>query len=280
MCHLNLTLRQMYDIIINSLCKHNMEEKDMSNNKPLVSRTEIELLISEMSMTPLSDEEYSRLMSYVDKIIITDTTLVNEYGVSYQNRFATLSSQGTEVIKDNKDITDTQDLIDKVLAAIDDFHDYRKETKNSALLRIRFNKAMSTIRSCKSSLRNNKLLLETNLETFNSLLASARKCEYWISMYLLAGRVKLKQVDALLALYRSGDRSMIKNAEVEAFVIKCMGVFEQQLTSLSLTRTICMQFLASIQIEVKNNQMAIKTITSILGATIPAFEQESALTSY
>lgn len=252
----------------------------MSNNKPLVPRNEIELLISEMSMTPLSDEEYSRLMSFVDNIIITDSTLVNEYGSSYQNRFATLSSEGTEVIKDNKDITDTQDLIDKVLAAIDDFHDYRKETKNSALLRIRFNNAMNTIRSCKSSLRNNKLLLETNLETFNSLLTSARKCEYWISMYLLAGRIRLKQVDALLALYRSGDRSMIKNAEIEAFVIKRMGVFEQKLTTLSLTRTVCIQFIASVQLEIENNQRAIETISSVIGTTIPAFEQESALTSY
>ena len=99
-------------------------------------------------------------------------------------------------------------------------------------------------------------------------------------MYLLAGRVKLKQVDALLALYRSGDRSMIKNAEVEAFVIKCMGVFEQKLTTLSLTRTVCMQFMASVQLEIENNQRAIETISSVIGTTIPAFEQESALTSY
>ena len=256
-----------------------LEEKDMSNNNPLVTKTEVELLISVMGMTPLSDEEYSMLMSFVDTIIITDSTLVNEYGSTYQNRFATLSSKITKVIRDNKGIADTQDFIDKVLSTIDDFHNYQNETLNSALVRIRFTKAISIIRSCKSSLRNNKLLLETHIETFNNLLASARKCEYWISMYLLAGKIKLKQVDALLALYRSGDKSRIKNAEIEAFVLQCISVFESKLESLTYTRIICMQCMANIQIEIESNQLAIEMISSILCTTIPAFEQESSLSS-
>ncbi|MBR3324513.1 MAG: toxic anion resistance protein [Clostridia bacterium] len=250
----------------------------MSNSDhQLVSRAEIELLISEMSISPLSDKEYSRLISFVNQIIITDSTLVNEYGSLYQRRFAALSSKGTDVINDNKDITDTQELIDMILSAISDFHDYQIKTSNLDLVQIRFIQTMNTIRGCRSKLRNNKLLLETNLEAFNSLIVSVRKCEYWITMYLLAGRIKLKQVDALLALYRNGDRSRIKNAEIEAFVIRCMKVFEEKLTSLEYTRTICMQLLASLQIQIQNNQLTIETISSVIGATIPAFENENAL---
>ena len=51
---------------------------NMSNNS-FTNEAEIELLISEMGMSPLSAKEFSDLMDFVGKIIITDATLVNEY---------------------------------------------------------------------------------------------------------------------------------------------------------------------------------------------------------
>lgn len=249
----------------------------MSNNDSLVLSTQIELLISEMGMAPLSDEEYSTLMEFVDKIFITEPTIVNGYGNLYQTRFANFSGKVTEIIKSNQSITDTQKLIDEVLSTINNFNEYRRNTSNPSLVQASYAKAINTIRKCSRSLRNSKIVLETNIGTFKELLSEVRTCEYWISMYLLAGKIKINQVNALLASYRSGDKSRIKNAIVEALVIQSIKSFESKLESLECTRTSCMQYILSIQMEITNNNSAITAITSILSSTIPAFEHTHSL---
>ena len=148
---------------------------------------------------------------------------------------------------------------------------------NPALVRIRFSQAMKAIKGYKSSLRYNKQLLQDNLETFNDFLNRLRNYEHMISLYILAGRIRLKQVDALLAEYGSGDRSRIKNDEIEGIVKNSKREFTEKLLLLEYARVNCQQTIAAMMIEIENNKMAIKTISSIINITIPAFENENAL---
>ena len=82
------------------------------------------------------------------------------------------------------------------------------------------------------------------------------------------------QVDDLLIAYRSGDLSRIKTPEVAMTVINSKNTFEEKLSSLSTSKIIGSQLLASIEVEISSIQKNIDIISSLLNNTIPAFEQE------
>ena len=246
----------------------------MSNMNSNTNKAEIELLISEMGMSPLSAKEYSDLMGFVGKIIITDAKLVNEYCSTYQKRVADLSNQVTELIMDTHKISDTLNICRSVLHCIDDYHHYKEETTNSSLIRIEYEHTEKEIRSFKRRLNTNLVQLEDNLNSFNSFRDSIQKCSYWICMYILGGKIKLKQVDDLLIAFRNGDLSRIKNYESAVIVMNSQNAFEKKLSSLSTSKALCSQLFASIEMEIKNIQEDISSINSVLNSTIPAFEQE------
>ncbi len=246
----------------------------MSNINSFTNEAEIGLLISEMGMSPLSATEFSNLMDFVGKIIITDATLVNEYGLVYQKRVKDLSGQIAELCVDNHSISDTQDIRQEVLSCIDSYLNYQEKTSNPELLRVEYEKASKKIRACKRILNSNLIQLEANLKSFDGFRNSISKCAYWISMFILGGKIKLKQVDDLLIAYRSGDLSRIKTPEAAMTVINSKNTFEEKLSSLSTSRVICSQLLASIEVEITSIQANLDIIYSLLNNTIPAFEQE------
>ena len=245
----------------------------MSNNS-FTNKAEIELLISEMGMSPLYAKEFSDLMDFVGKIIITDATLVNEYCSIYQKRIANLSDQITELCMENHSISDVQDIRQDVLFSIDGYLDYAKKTSNKELLRIEYESATKRIKACEKILYKYKIQLESNLKSFVDFRGSVNKCVYWISMYILGGKIKLMQVDDLLIAYRSGDHSRIKTPEAAMTVINSKNTFEKKLSNLSTSKTIGSQLLASIEVEISNILKNIELISSLLNNTIPAFEQE------
>ena len=250
----------------------------MSNFETDNETVKLRLLISNMSNSPIPEDftidDLKEIINFVDMIFITDSAIVNKFGEKYQQLAVQICRQISELITRNRSIQDNESLIDEISKTINSYHNFKSSTRDSSLLLSMFKKALRRVKQLGSKLENNMLFIEDNSDKARDFQRKLQKLDSIFSQYILAGEIKLYQVNQLFKDFDNGDRSKIKNANDKLYIKQCADLFKSKLESLKLTQTTCLQHNMLLKSESTNNDKILASIRGIIQTTIPAFEEE------
>lgn len=238
----------------------------------------------------LSQAERAKAADISEKINLSDSGAVLQYGAALQKKIAEFSDSALANVR-TKDLGETGDMISDLVAELKGFSANEKEEggffglfKKSgnpiARMKTRYDRAENNVDKIVEELEKhqNQLLkdivmldkmYEMNLEYFRDL-----------SMYILAGKERLKRERevTLLDLREKAEKSGLAEDAQSANDLEALCQrFEKKLYDLNLTRTICMQMAPQIRLIQNNNTLMSEKIQSTVNNTIPLWKNQMVL---
>lgn len=239
--------------------------------------------------TPLTPEEQKMVDDFAEKIDLTNTNLVLQYGAASQKKISDFSEAALEKVR-TKDMGEVGGMITSLVGELKNF-DAQEESKGIFGF---FKKTGSTIDQMKTKYAK----VETNVDKIQGVLEGhqvqlmkdiamldkmyERNMVYFkeLSMYILAGKKRLNQVreNDLKELMAKAEKSGLpEDAQAARDLADMCTRFEKKLYDLELTRNISIQMGPQIRLIQNNNTMMAEKIQTSIVNTIPLWKNQMVL---
>lgn len=241
--------------------------------------------------TKLTPEEQKIVDDFAEKIDVTNSSMVLQYGSASQKKISDFSEAALSKVR-TKDMGQVGGMITELVGQLQGFApDEEKEKKGFFGL---FKKASNGVEEMKSKYAK----VETNVERIESMLEEHqvqlmkdiamldtmydRNMVYFkeLSMYILAGKKKLKQVregELAQAMEKARTSGMPEDAQAARDLSDLCDRFEKKLFDLQLTRNISLQMGPQIRLIQNNDTMMAEKIQTSLMNTIPLWKNQMVL---
>ena len=186
--------------------------------------------------------------SLAKKILITDSGLVESYGVQEQKRAADLFDEFTEI----------QDRYSSLEKEVSDRIESFVKTKDVKRKMLQAN-----------FLQGDRMTLEDAVQEIDSFLARLEKPEQNLQVYILAGEIRAAQIEELIKKGTDFLPEQLRSQEGMIYLNRCRNAFSDRITSLKTTYMTCLQYKASSGLEKENLCSHLETINGILQELIP-----------
>ena len=226
-------------------------------------------------LAQLSPEEQAAVAAFAEKIDITDSNLVLQYGAAAQKNIADFSANALENVrtKDMGEVDAEQER--KGLLGL-----FKKASRGTQLMKAKYDKAEANVDKISRQLQSHQIQLMKDTALLDQMYE--KNLEYYkqLTMYILAGRQRLakEQNETLLALQAAAQQSGLAEDAQRAndFANQCQR-FEKKLHDLELTRVICLQMAPQIRMIQNNDTLMSEKIQTSLVNTIPLWKSQMVL---
>ena len=233
--------------------------------------------------TPLSPEEQKMVNDFAEKIDITNSQMVLQYGAASQKKLSDFSETALSRVK-TKDMGETGELITSLISELQGFDatteqpkgifGFFKKTSNSIeQLKTRYDSADKNVERIKAQLEDHQVTLMKDITMLDKMYELNLVYFKELTMYILAGKKKLAEVRAndLKAAQEKAQRTQLpEDAQAARDLADLCDRFEKKLYDLELTRNV------SILIQSNDTMMAEKIQTTIVN-TIPLWKNQMVL---
>ena len=240
-------------------------------------------------LAQLSPEEQAAVAAFAEKIDITDTNLVLQYGAAAQKNIADFSANALENVR-TKDMGEVGDLVSELVVELKGFDAeqerkgllglFKKASRGTQLMKAKYDKAEANVDKISRQLQSHQIQLMKDTALLDQMYE--KNLEYYkqLTMYILAGRQRLakEQNETLLALQAAAQQSGLAEDAQRAndFANQCQR-FEKKLHDLELTRVICLQMAPQIRMIQNNDTLMSEKIQTSLVNTIPLWKSQMVL---
>ncbi len=240
-------------------------------------------------LAQLSPEEQAAVAAFAEKIDITDTNLVLQYGAAAQKNIADFSANALENVR-TKDMGEVGDMVSELVVELKGFDAeqerkgllglFKKASRGTQLMKAKYDKAEANVDKISRQLQSHQIQLMKDTALLDQMYE--KNLEYYkqLTMYILAGRQRLakEQNETLLALQAAAQQSGLAEDAQRAndFANQCQR-FEKKLHDLELTRVICLQMAPQIRIIQNNDTLMSEKIQTSLVNTIPLWKSQMVL---
>ena len=240
-------------------------------------------------LAQLSPEEQAAVAAFAEKIDITDTNLVLQYGAAAQKNIADFSANALENVR-TKDMGEVGDMVSELVVELKGFDAeqerkgllglFKKSSRGTQLMKAKYDKAEANVDKISRQLQSHQIQLMKDTALLDQMYE--KNLEYYkqLTMYILAGRQRLakEQNETLLALQAAAQQSGLAEDAQRAndFANQCQR-FEKKLHDLELTRVICLQMAPQIRIIQNNDTLMSEKIQTSLVNTIPLWKSQMVL---
>jgi uncharacterized protein YaaN involved in tellurite resistance len=234
-------------------------------------------------------DEEAIIREFSQKIDVTDSNLVFAYGASAQQQIASFSDSALKNVK-TKDLGEVGDMIAGLVTELRNFTVDEKESGFFAffkrnidkltMLKNRYDEAEINIGKIVSGLEQHQVQLLKDIATLDQLYAENLRYFKELSMYIAAGRMRVKQFrDAELAAARQKAQAsgLPEDAQAANDMASQADRFEKKIHDLELTRNISLQMAPQIRLLQNSNQLMAEKIQSSLVNTIPLWKSQMVL---
>ena len=219
--------------------------------------------------TPLSPEEQKMVQDFAEKIDLTNSQMILQYGAASQKKLSDFSDSALSRVR-TKDMGETGELITQLIGELKGFDAtaenqkgflgfFKKKSNELEALKVKYDKADVNVERIKA----------LNLVYFKEL-----------SMYILAGRKKLQQVrenDLAAAEAKAKASGLPEDAQAARDLADQCDRFEKKLYDLELTRNISIQMGPQIRLIQSNDTMMAEKIQTTIVNTIPLWKNQMVL---
>ena len=240
--------------------------------------------------TPLSPEEQKMVNDFAEKIDITNSQMVLQYGAASQKKLSDFSETALSRVK-TKDMGETGELITNLISELQGFDaateqpkgifGFFKKTANSIeQLKTRYDSADKNVERIKAQLEDHQVTLMKDITMLNKMYELNLVYFKELTMYILAGKKKLAEVRAndLKAAQEKAQRTQLpEDAQAARDLADLCDRFEKKLYDLELTRNVSIQMGPQIRLIQSNDTMMAEKIQTTIVNTIPLWKNQMVL---
>lgn len=240
--------------------------------------------------TPLSPEEQKMVNDFAEKIDITNSQMVLQYGAASQKKLSDFSETALSRVK-TKDMGDTGELITNLISELQGFDatteqpkgifGFFKKTANSIeQLKTRYDSADKNVERIKAQLEDHQVTLMKDITMLDKMYELNLVYFKELTMYILAGKKKLAEVRAndLKAAQEKAQRTQLpEDAQAARDLADLCDRFEKKLYDLELTRNVSIQMGPQIRLIQSNDTMMAEKIQTTIVNTIPLWKNQMVL---
>ena len=240
--------------------------------------------------TPLSPEEQKMVNDFAEKIDITNSQMVLQYGAASQKKLSDFSETALSRVK-TKDMGETGELITNLISELQGFDatteqpkgifGFFKKTSNSIeQLKTRYDSADKNVERIKAQLEDHQVTLMKDITMLDKMYELNLVYFKELTMYILAGKKKLAEVRAndLKAAQEKAQRTQLpEDAQAARDLADLCDRFEKKLYDLELTRNVSIQMGPQIRLIQSNDTMMAEKIQTTIVNTIPLWKNQRVL---
>lgn len=240
--------------------------------------------------TPLSPEEQKMVNDFAEKIDITNSQMVLQYGAASQKKLSDFSETALSRVK-TKDMGETGELITNLISELQGFDaateqpkgifGFFKKTSNSIeQLKTRYDSADKNVERIKAQLEDHQVTLMKDITMLDKMYELNLVYFKELTMYILAGKKKLAEVRAndLKAAQEKAQRTQLpEDAQAARDLADLCDRFEKKLYDLELTRNVSIQMGPQIRLIQSNDTMMTEKIQTTIVNTIPLWKNQMVL---
>ena len=240
--------------------------------------------------TPLSPEEQKMVNDFAEKIDITNSQMVLQYGAASQKKLSDFSETALSRVK-TKDMGETGELITNLISELQGFDatteqpkgifGFFKKTSNSIeQLKTRYDSADKNVERIKAQLEDHQVTLMKDITMLDKMYELNLVYFKELTMYILAGKKKLAEVRAndLKAAQEKAQRTQLpEDAQAARDLADLCDRFEKKLCDLELTRNVSIQMGPQIRLIQSNDTMMAEKIQTTIVNTIPLWKNQMVL---
>ena len=239
--------------------------------------------------TPLSPEEQQMVDDFAQKIDITNSQMVLQYGAASQKKLSDFSDTALSRVK-TKDMGETGELITDLIGELQGFDAaeeskgffgfFKRQQANIANLKTKYEKADVNVERIKAKLEDQQVILMKDITMLDKMYQLNLVYFKELTMYILAGRKKLEAVRGgeLKAAQDKARRTQLpEDAQAARDLADLCDRFEKKLYDLELTRNISIQMGPQIRLIQSNDTMMAEKIQTTIVNTIPLWKNQMVL---
>lgn len=237
----------------------------------------------------LSAEEQAMVDAFAEKIDITNSQQVLQYGSACQKKIGDFSEAALSKVS-TKDLGEVGDMITDLVTELKNFDAseeekgflgfFKKKANQMEQLKTRYNKAETNVENIQAMLESHQVQLLKDIAMLDKMYELNMAYFKELSMYILAGKKKLAEVRAG-ALQQAMDKAKASGLPEDAQAARDLADqcerFEKKLYDLELTRNISLQMGPQIRLLQNNNTMMAEKIQSTIVNTIPLWKNQMVL---
>ena len=239
--------------------------------------------------TPLSPEEQKMVDEFAEKIDVTNTQMVLQYGAASQKKLSDFSDTALARVK-TKDMGETGKMITDLIGELKGFDAteeqkgflglFRKSKNNIETLKMRYDSADKNVERIKAQLEDHQVTLMKDITMLDKMYELNLVYFKELTMYILAGQKRLAEVRAtdLKAAQEKAQRTgLAEDAQAARDLADLCDRFEKKLYDLQLTRNISVQMGPQIRLIQNNDTMMAEKIQTTIVNTIPLWKNQMVL---
>lgn len=237
--------------------------------------------VPEMELTA---EEQKQVNEFAEKIDLTNTQMILQYGAGSQKKIADFSESALNTIK-TKDLDEVGELLTGVVGQLREFneedkgffHIFKRQSDRLKDLKAKYDKVETNIGKITGAMESHQITLMKDVNMLDKMYELNLSYFKELSMYILAGKKKLEHAKTveLSELLKKAERTKLPEDTQAAkdFAAMC-DRFEKKIYDLELTRAISLQMAPQIRLIQSNDITMSEKIQSTLVNTIPLWKSQ------
>lgn len=238
----------------------------------------------------LTPQERKAVDEFAEKIDLSNPQHVMLYGAEAQKKVSNFADTILGEVK-NIDAGDVGDSLSRLVGELKTFEEsaekprglralFTNARRHMAQVQARFDDVAGNVSNIAGTLEGHQVQLLKDVSMFNHLYDMNLEYFRELTMYILAGEKRLKQVragelkDRKEKAQNSGDTM---DAQKASDLEQAVDRFEKKLYDLKLTRQISLQMAPQIRLLQNNNALLIERIQSTLVNTLPLWKNQMVL---
>ena len=237
----------------------------------------------------LTEEEREMVAEFAEKIELSNSNMVIQYGAGAQKKIADFSETALSNVR-TKDLGEIGDMISGVVTELKSFDveenekgffSFFKRTSNKiTALKAKYDKAEANVDKISHALEGHQIQLLKDVAMLDKMYELNKVYFKELSMYILAGKKKLKQVqeqELPVLTQKAKESGLPEDAQAANDLVAQCNRFEKKIHDLELTRMISIQMAPQIRLVQSNDTLMSDKIQSTLVNTIPVWKSQMVL---
>ena len=237
----------------------------------------------------LSEEEKKMVADFAEKIDITNSNMVLQYGAGAQKNLANFSESALSNVR-TKDLGEVGDMLTNLIGELKSFDAeeeekgffgfFKKQVDKLDVLKTKYSKVEGNVEKIASALEDHQIQLFKDIALLDQMYQKNLLNFKELTMYILAGKQKLQQVrDTELAeLVKKAEASgKAEDAQAANDLASLCDRFEKKLHDLELTRMVSVQMGPQIRLVQNNDTLMAEKIQTTLTSTLPLWKSQMVL---
>ena len=236
----------------------------------------------------LSDAEKKMVSDFAEKIDITNSNMVLQYGADAQKKLAGFSESALNNVR-TKDLGEVGDMLTDLIGELKGFDAeedkgffgfFKKQANKLEVLKTKYDKVEVNVEKIAGALEDHQLQLFKDIALLDQMYQKNLVNFKELTMYILAGKQKLQRVrDTELAeLVKKAEASgKAEDAQAANDLAALCDRFEKKLHDLELTRMVSVQMGPQIRLVQNNDTLMAEKIQTTLTSTLPLWKSQMVL---